>query len=132
MRISPALARAENLSRYETVNLGDHDFYVADTAEQRKSGLAGLAALDKAGMVFVYDSDVTLAYTMTNMEFDLDIAFYDAEGALIASKTAPAGSGAVISPKPYRYVVESPAGTVDLESLDLSVWQKKGKKKKKS
>lgn len=118
--MSPALARAENLSRYETVSLGNHDFYVADTVEQRKSGLAGLAALDKAGMVFVYEQDVNIAFTMADMQFDLDIAFYDAQGVLVAFRTVPAGSRVVTSPKAYRYVVEAPAGTVDLRELDLS------------
>lgn len=118
--ITPALARALNLEDYRSAKVNGLDFYVAESAEQRRSGLAGLARLDKAGMVFVYDKDVSHAYTMSGMEFDLDIAFYDAESALVALKTCPAGSGAVVSPAPYRVVVEAPAGTVDLSELDVS------------
>lgn len=120
MEISPALARATNLANYGTISLDGFDFYVANSAEQRKSGLAGLATLDKAGMIFVYEHDVSFAYTMTDMQFNLDIAFYDAESVLVAIRTVLAGAGAVTSPKPYRYVVEAPEGTVDLTGLDIS------------
>lgn len=117
-RHSLALARAINLERYGTVKIGENEFYVANTAEHRKDGLAGLAALDKAGMLFVYDEDVSYAYTMSDMEFDIDIAFYDAQGVLLRVRTCKAGSGAVHSPRAYRYVVEAPAGTVDFKKLD--------------
>jgi len=128
-RLSPVLARAINLEQYETVQLdGDLEFYVADSVEHRKSGLAGLAALDKAGMIFVYDVDVNHAFTMSAMEFDLNVAFYDAEGTLIVTKTCMAGSGAVHAPRPYRYVVEVPTGN----SLPSDVSALKKKKKKKS
>jgi uncharacterized membrane protein (UPF0127 family) len=130
--LSPVLARAINLQKYGTVRLGGVEFYVADTAEHRKDGLAGLAALDKAGMVFVYDEDVSHAFTMSAMEFDLNVAFYDEEGALITTKICKAGSGAVHAPRPYRYVVEVPTGTDALSVLDVSRMKKKKKKKGKA
>jgi len=125
-RLSPALARAMNLEQYDTVRLnGGLEFYVADSVERRKSGLAGLAALDKAGMVFVYDEDVSHAFTMSAMQFDLNVAFYDEDGVLIVAKTCKAGSGAVHAPRPYRYVVEVPTGPDALSVLDVSRMKKK-------
>ena len=126
-----ALARAYNLRQFDADRIDGHDFYIASNDRQRKEGLAGLSTLDKAGMLFEYDDDVTHPFTMANMEFDLDIGFYDAEGRLIASKTSPSHSTEPVrSPQPYRYVVEVPSGTVDLTKLDVTARWKKRKKKK--
>lgn len=117
---SKSAALAMNLSFFDSTTIGKHQFYLAHTPEQRREGLRGLAGLDKAGMVFEYDDDVTTPYTMAEMEFDLDIAFFDAEGNCVKKGTYPSHYRAPIFAPPYRYVVEAPAGKLDLETLDMA------------
>lgn len=130
-RSKSAYVRAANLASYDVLDAPGLSFYVAESKEQRSSGLAGLAGLDKDGMVFVYEEDHNAPFTMRGMEFPIDIAFFDGDGRLLKAGTYPPGySAPIVCPQPFRYVVESPAGRLDLSDIDIAgMWGKKGKKK---
>lgn len=57
---------------------------IARTRAERQQGLMGRGSLAaKAGMVFVYRSDVTGGFWMKNTLIPLDIAFYNARGRIL-------------------------------------------------
>jgi uncharacterized membrane protein (UPF0127 family) len=125
--VDAALARAENLANYDIADVAGKSYYVALTDDQRKSGLAGLAAVDKAGMVFVYDEPSSFPFDCSKMEFDLDIAFYGQDGNLIRAGSYSAGFHGPVFCHGYSYVIEVPAGSGYPETLDVAA-MKKGKK----
>lgn len=63
----------------------DMPVYVAADAETRKQGLMGVTELPReAGMVFVYDDDHDGGFWMKNTLIPLSIAFFDADGQVMA------------------------------------------------
>lgn len=117
---SPALARAANLAAYDVVDIDGAEFYVARTDEQRRTGLAGLVALDKAGMLFVNDAPTSTPFTMEGVQFPLHIAFYDAAGELIRHGSYSPGFAGPIFCSGYTYVVEmAETDWVDGQLLNL-------------
>jgi uncharacterized membrane protein (UPF0127 family) len=92
---------------------------VARTQDQRVQGLRDVRALAPyAGMIFVYDDDVTTRFTMANTPTPLDIAFFDKDGELVDElqmTPCPDGTDATCpvyaSKAKYRYAVERPAPT---------------------
>ena len=55
-----------------------YDVEVADTTDERTLGLMNRDSLDEnKGMIFVYDKEVVPAFWMKNMEFPLDMIFFD-------------------------------------------------------
>ena len=90
---------------------------VADEEAERGAGLRGVTDLGGYdGMLFVNESDVTSAYTMSGVTEPLDIGWYDAGGALV-SRTAmePCPEGGPDCPLysadgPYRFALEAFAG----------------------
>ena len=57
---------------------------IARTRAERQQGLMGRGSLAaKAGMVFVYPSNVTGGFWMKNTLIPLDIAFYNAPGRIL-------------------------------------------------
>ena len=98
---------------------------IADTPDLRRRGLMGVSDFgDIEGMLFAYDLDTNGSFWMRDTLVPLDIAFFDAAGALVNVLTmvpCPAGAADSECPRyrpgaPYRYALERPAGTM----LDLS------------
>ena len=57
---------------------------VAETAEARRAGLMGRATLSPdAGMLFVHEADVQLAFHMEGTTIPLSVALLDASGAVL-------------------------------------------------
>jgi uncharacterized membrane protein (UPF0127 family) len=111
----------------EPIRLGDRMWRVAvaATSEQRFRGLRGIADLgDLDGMVFVYEEDSTAAFTMRDTLMPIDVAFFDADGALVdrlsmvpcTEEPCPR----YVAGGAYRYAVETEAGGFDgIETLVL-------------
>lgn len=94
------------------------DVFIALTPEQRSQGLAGFSSLSADGMLFCYETPSYAPYTMQDMLFDLDIAFFSSDGTLISWSTEKAGSIAPVTcSQQYNYVLECPAGTFVQSSL---------------
>ena len=117
---NPSLTRALNLFSYNTETINGVTFYVAENLEQHKAGLSGLASLDKDGMLFIFDAPTSKPFHMDGMSLDLDISFYNETGNLLKQATySKLYRGPIFSPSPYKYVTETPSGTVDLSKLDM-------------
>lgn len=96
--------------------------WLADDPDERSQGLMDVGDPDlggKAGMVFVYDTDVENAFWMRNTLLPLSIAFVDAEGAVVSTndlEPCPAGAQgcpAYAPAGPYRMALEVPQGRLD-------------------
>ena len=92
---------------------------VADTAERRERGLRGFADLGPySGMLFAQPEDSDTTFTMSGVRDPLDIAWFAADGSRVDSTTMRPcpDAGAAQCPQyrsrvPYRYAVETPAGS---------------------
>lgn len=111
---------------------------VAASDHARKLGLSQTSELSNDGMLFSYESNVDVAYSMAHMNYDLNIYWFDENYDMIGSTSAKAGSTEPVeAPTLYRYVLET-----DLEGLegplrigkvaDLSRYEGKRKKKKRN
>lgn len=88
---------------------------VARDDVQRKAGLRWIEEPPLEGMLFVYDTDVKHPFTCREVEFDLDIFWFDGDGNLVGTETAEAHRKTPISvERDYRFVLEVPAGTLDI------------------
>lgn len=95
---------------------------VAQDTLSRIHGLRYVEAPKHDGMLFVYDEPVDVAFTMKDVEFDLDIWWFDKDFQLVGHATANAGDQQVDAPSLYQYVLEVPAGVLDIPDgsvLDL-------------
>ena len=102
---------------------GEHlECLIAISREERMRGLANIASLAVDGMLFVYQVPSYAPFSVKDMLFDLDIAFYDVQGILMKSTTASAGSlDPIYSPRAYSYVLETPAGTLPQSNLQIRI-----------
>lgn len=114
------------LEQFERVDIGigseQWTVAVADTEPLRARGLMGVTDLgDLDGMMFVWDEEITAAFWMKDTLIPLDIAFFDADGALVDTftmvpceeepcPTYPAAG-------PFRYAIETMVGGFD--GIDL-------------
>lgn len=81
-------------------------------------GMRGKSSFDAAdGMLFDFDREVdptAVAFVMDGVAFPLDIAWFDARGALVGSTTMTTCSAKPCpryeAPGPYRWAIEAPAG----------------------
>jgi uncharacterized membrane protein (UPF0127 family) len=93
---------------------------VADDPARGLRDVDDLGDLD--GMLFAYAAEVDPAdhrFTMQGVRFPLDVAFFDGSGRLIEVIGMPVCASApcptYASPSPFRWALESPAGSVDLD-----------------
>ncbi len=92
---------------------------VADTSEERSQGLREVTDLGGYdGMLFVYDTDLEAAFTMSRTPLPLDITFYAADGTPVSSTRmtpCPDGTDATCptyaSGGRFRYALETEAGS---------------------
>jgi len=95
---------------------------VADDADLRRRGLMNVTTLEPLdGMMFVFEDDTTAGFWMKDTLIALDIAFFDAEGLLVAVRSmvpCEADSCPTYSAgAPYRFAVEvAGGGFADLPS----------------
>jgi uncharacterized protein len=90
---------------------------VADDDAERGTGLRRRRTLGSYdGMLFAYDADTTVRFTMSTVPVPLDIAFYDRDGHVVTRlRMKPcAGTDAqcplYASSGPFRYALETLAG----------------------
>lgn len=97
------------------------EVYVALDSHQKRRGLAGLDKIDADGMLFCYDAPTYSPFTMKDMKFNLDIAWYDSQGKLINNQTWTAGAKIpAVCHRSFSYVLEVPAGTLPISDLVLN------------
>jgi len=96
------------------------EVYVAMTREERAVGLSTVPYLDVDGMLFYYETASYVPFTMIDMGFDLDIAWFDSDGTLIKSGTFEAGySQPIFCSRPFNYVIETMAGVLPTTNLKV-------------
>jgi len=110
------------------VGLGTETWTVAlaDTVALRSQGLMGVTDLgDVDGMLFVWEEEISAAFWMKDTLIPLDIAFFDADGALVDTFTMqpceedpcpryPAAG-------PFQYAIETTVGGFGDVPLTLEV-----------
>lgn len=97
------------------------EVYVALNKHEKSRGLANLSSIDADGMLFCFDTPTYSPFTMKDMKFDLDIAWYDSEGKLINNQTWTAGAKIpAVCHRSFSYVLEVPAGTLPVSDLKLN------------
>lgn len=97
------------------------DARIAETFAQRWVGFRGFPAslLDGfPGILFVFEAEAELRFTMATVPFDLDIAFFDAAGDLVGSATMTAlSSDLYTASEPFQYALELPSGDLEERSI---------------
>ena len=96
------------------------EVYVALEKADKAKGLSSLNSIDTDGMLFWYNEPTYRPYSMREMNFDLDIAWYDRNGKLLHSSSHEAGDpNPVTCPYAYHYVLEVPKNTLPISDLKL-------------
>ena len=97
------------------------DALIAESAAARWTGFRGFPAalLDGfPGILFVFEAEAELRFTMVTVPFDLDIAFFDASGGLVGSATMTALSEDLYTATaPFQYALELASGTLVDQSI---------------
>lgn len=85
---------------------------LAVTPLERAIGFSGrTAVLADEAILFVFDSETRTPFTMRDTLVSLDLAFADADGRFIETRSITWLDPAPIVPRaPYRYALEMPAG----------------------
>jgi uncharacterized membrane protein (UPF0127 family) len=118
---SARLLEKLNVIDIDFINGSSLEVYVAMNKEERAVGLSTLPYLDTDGMIFFYDQPSYNPFTVLDMGFDIDIAWYSRDGKCIKHGTFPAGMDQpIFSPKPYTYVVETLANSLPKSDLKVS------------
>jgi len=92
---------------------------VARTESERNEGLRGRSMLGPYdGMLFVFDGDTRVGFTMSTVPVGLDIAFYGADGRAVGRlRMRPCAGSETECPvyrirRSFRYAVETLTGTL--------------------
>jgi uncharacterized membrane protein (UPF0127 family) len=91
----------------------DIDARVAGTAAEWLTGFSGQARIGaNEAIFFAFPYDTQTGFTMANTRFPLDMLFLDANARVVwmIENAAALGRKAYVSPRPFRYVIEAPAG----------------------
>lgn len=77
---------------------------------------------DLDGMLFVFDSEVQVSFTMRDTRIPLDIVFFDAEGLMVTQSTmVPCDTDPCPlyqAGRPFAFALETPAGSVTFQEGD--------------
>ena len=81
---------------------------IADTPEERQTGLMGRSALaEEAGMLFVFEQEQILSFSMKDTLIPLSIAYIDAEGRIVdIQDMQPLDETSRPSAEPAQYALE--------------------------
>lgn len=105
------------------VRLGDVELIaeVAERTPQWKMGLKHRPKMRYDAMLFKFNTPQQAQFTMTDVNFDLDVFWFDADKNLIGKTAATAGAPFVETPPNYVYALEVPAAQIDVpENVQLS------------
>ena len=87
---------------------------IADKAYERFTGFRSFPAslVDNfPAILFYYDEEVAVHFTMETVSFPLDIVFFDGQGMLVGSATMePESPDLYTANEPFRYALELPGG----------------------
>jgi uncharacterized membrane protein (UPF0127 family) len=102
---------------------------VANTPEERTQGLSGTQPLkDNEGMLFAFETPDVYRMWMKDMNYDLDIVWFDADGRVVyvveQAKAPQPGTADHNLPRylnatPASYVLEIPAGTAVSQGIEV-------------
>lgn len=97
---------------------------VADTEDERQTGLMGRAALpEDAGMLFVFDSEQQLSFWMKDTLIPLSIAFMDSEGRIVdIQDMQPLDETPHLSAEPAQYALEVNQGFFAAWGIQVGDW----------
>ena len=118
-------ANAPELEGYTKATLAGQHFLLeeADTPQMRTQGLSGRARLpDKQGMVFIFSQPLRACFWMKDMQFSIDILWFDASQKLIHQQLDVRPDSyptEYCPPRESKYVVELNAG--EARSLNLKL-----------
>lgn len=104
------IKKEKKLNPSASVKVGDKEFdvEVADTDDKRKDGLSRVKDLDDdEGMLFVFEEETEVPFTMADTSIDLDIVFIDDSGEVITVKSVKAfDETPVRCGGPFSFVLE--------------------------
>jgi len=96
------------------------EVYLVTSIEDRQRGLSHLPSLETDGMLFAFAAPSLVPFNMSDMLFDVDIAWYDYQGNLLKMTSCSAGlTTPVCSPEAFSYVLEAPVGTIPTTNLKV-------------
>lgn len=108
---------------FELIRFGNHELIaeIAERPDQQTVGFKFRTAPRFDAMLFKYDADMNVPFTMSDVAFDLDIFWFDSNKNLIGKTSRSAyDDNPVFPPGDFRYVLEVPSGTsVDGDKLIL-------------
>jgi uncharacterized membrane protein (UPF0127 family) len=106
------------------IHIGDTPIKVAiaDTPEERAKGLSGTLPEPPRSLLFVFETVDTWGIWMKDMQYPIDVLWIDANLRVVylEENMQPASYPRVYKPDtPVRYVLELPAGFVEIHNLAL-------------
>ena len=94
------------------------DLEVAADPSSRIRGLSGRR--DPSSLFFDFEQETLVPFTAERCLFDIDAFFFTASGQLVDRLHLPAGQRGPFWPAAkFRYVLESPSGTLDVAALRI-------------
>ncbi len=131
--IDPAELRVGILGALEAetvrIELGDGtvaevEALIAEQGSERWVGFRGFPAAllpGFPGILFVFETEAELRFTMATVPFDLDIAFFNGAGEMVGSATMTALSKDLYTATgPFQYALELQSGELAARSIDES------------
>jgi len=91
--------------------------YTASEVHERAAGFRGFPSeliTGFPGILFVFDREIEANFTMSTVLFDLDIAFFNADGEWVGEATMTAQATTLYTAgAPFQYALELPSGSLE-------------------